>query len=172
MFAALSVDWRIIGRQGGADPFADVLLRAPFYFGQGTACETLNRSAQMIGLNSRRSGRSGARCVRSDLRRTKRGLPLSDTHARSGPISPPSINGLHSYQHREFGQAIGADNTAKCTNYLYAPLIAASIASPPFPRPPKASRFPKPSGRKWCLRFGAATLPRRKDGCGTNGRGR
>jgi hypothetical protein len=52
-FSRLTVDWRIIGDKASADAFADVLLRAPFYFGQGTAIgETLELAAQMIETNA------------------------------------------------------------------------------------------------------------------------
>jgi hypothetical protein len=41
-YSRLTIDWRIVGDKASADSFADALLGAPFYFGQGTAIgETL-----------------------------------------------------------------------------------------------------------------------------------
>ena len=52
-YSRLTIDWRIIGDKASADAFADALLSAPFYFGQGTAIgETLEIAAQMIETNS------------------------------------------------------------------------------------------------------------------------
>ena len=52
-FSRLTIDWRIVGDKASADAFADALLRAPFYFGQGTAIgETLEIAAQMIETNA------------------------------------------------------------------------------------------------------------------------
>jgi hypothetical protein len=52
-FSRLTIDWRIIGDKASADAFADALLRAPFYFGQGTAIgETLELAARLIETNA------------------------------------------------------------------------------------------------------------------------
>jgi hypothetical protein len=51
-YSRLTLDWRIVGDKASADAFADALLKAPFYFGQGTAIgETLEIAAQMIETN-------------------------------------------------------------------------------------------------------------------------
>lgn len=51
-FSRLTLDWRIVSDKASADAFADALLRAPFYFGQGTAIgETMEIAAQMIETN-------------------------------------------------------------------------------------------------------------------------
>jgi hypothetical protein len=52
-YSRLTLDWRIVGDKASADAFADALLAAPFYFGQGTAIgETLEIAAQMIETNT------------------------------------------------------------------------------------------------------------------------
>jgi hypothetical protein len=52
-YTRLTLDWRIISDKGSADAFADALLRAPFYFGQGTAIgEAIEIAAQMIETNA------------------------------------------------------------------------------------------------------------------------
>ena len=52
-YSRLTIDWRIVGDKASADAFADALLGAPFYFGQGTAIgETLEIAAQMIETNT------------------------------------------------------------------------------------------------------------------------
>ena len=52
-YSRLTIDWRIVSDKASADAFADALLRAPFYFGQGTAIgETMQLAAQMIETNA------------------------------------------------------------------------------------------------------------------------
>jgi len=52
-YSRLTIDWRIVSDKASADAFADALLRAPFYFGQGTAIgETMQLAAQMIETNT------------------------------------------------------------------------------------------------------------------------
>src|SRR5215510_11361919 len=52
-YSRLTIDWRIVSHKASADAFADALLRAPFYFGQGTAIgETMQLAAQMIETNT------------------------------------------------------------------------------------------------------------------------
>ena len=52
-YSRLTLDWRIVSDKASADAFADALLRAPFYFGQGTAIgETMQLAAQMIETNA------------------------------------------------------------------------------------------------------------------------
>jgi hypothetical protein len=52
-YSRVTLDWRIVSDKASADAFADALLRAPFYFGQGTAIgEALEIAAQMIETNT------------------------------------------------------------------------------------------------------------------------
>ena len=52
-YSRLTIDWRIVSDKASADAFADAFLRAPFYFGQGTAIgETMQLAAQMIETNA------------------------------------------------------------------------------------------------------------------------